>query len=329
MCIRDSFRIISVDQYGNDTESDDLTFSTSSSSGIFSDDFSACELDNRWTWINPLNDSSFTPNGRQVEITVPGGTTHNIWTTGIDVPRLMQPSNNTDFTVEVKFDSNLVGPVSMQGILIEQDATKFLRFDFYKRSDPAQPQEINVYAANIDLSATPQVRQRANTRVTEVPAPMYMRVIRAGDKWEQWYKLGDGDWVKNVEFTFALEVEKVGVFAGNTPYKNNTPSHTAIVDYFFNTASPIDPEDSRYAIDLAIEGSGTVTADPDRAGYYCGQEVTLTATPAPGWVFLGWTGDASGTNPVRRITVVRDMAVTARFVEGGVGYTAVVPLILR
>jgi uncharacterized repeat protein (TIGR02543 family) len=68
-----------------------------------------------------------------------------------------------------------------------------------------------------------------------------------------------------------------------------------------------------YALDVAIVGSGSVAKNPDLAGYDHGSSVELTATPAAGWHFVGWSGDATGTdNPV---TVVMDGAksVTATF----------------
>jgi len=41
-----------------------------------------------------------------------------------------------------------------------------------------------------------------------------------------------------------LVVSQVGVFAGNFGSGGSpAPAHTALVDYFFNTASPIIPED--------------------------------------------------------------------------------------
>ncbi len=124
-----------------------------------------------------------------------------------------------------------------------------------------------------------------------------------------------------------MSVKRVGVYAGNSKFGNNPiPTYTAVVDYFFNTAAPITPEDSHYAIDLTIDGSGTVTRSPNR-GYYCGQEVTLTAVPTEGWVFLGWGGDLSGTDPVRTLSVTGDMNVTAQFSSDG--FKLVVPLILR
>ncbi len=324
------YQLTSVDGEGHVVISDDMTFSTSASSGIFSDDFAACALDSRWTIVDPLGDGDVSLRGNQIAITVPGGDSdapmHNVWTTGIDAPRLMQPSNNTDFTVEAKFDSTVEGFIAMQGILIQQDEDTFLRFEFHAR----QANKINVYAVSIENDV---VKTNKSTEVTiadsGASAPMYMRIIRTGDKWQQWYKLGEGgDWVKSIDFTFAVDVNQVGVYAGNTRMKGNLPTHTAVIDYFFNTAAPIAAEDSHYAINVDIEGAGAVTRNPNQ-GYYCGQQVTLRATPAAGWIFQGWGGDATGSNPVRTVTVTGDVNLTAQFVSSDVGYKLVVPLILR
>ncbi len=155
-----------------------------------------------------------------------------------------------------------------------------------------------------------------------------MRIVRTGDKWQQFYSLNGADWVLNVkEISFDMNVKRVGVYAGNSKFGTSPlPTHTAVVDYFFNSAAPITPEDSRYALDITLEGSGTVTRNPNR-GYYCGQEVTLTAVPTDGWVFLGWGGDISGTDPVHTVTVTADMNVTAQFSSDG--FKLVVPVIMR
>ena len=54
-----------------------------------------------------------------------------------------------------------------------------------------------------------------------------------------------------------------------------------------------------YSLSVVIDGSGTVTRDPDRSDYRYGERVTLTANAELGWSFDGWSGDLSGgTNPV-------------------------------
>ncbi len=316
-------QITSVDQHGNSVSSEDMTFTTSNSSGIFSDDFSACAVDSRWTWVDPLNDDSERAvTGRHLEITVPGGEQdHTLYTDGINVPRMMQPSNDDDFTVEVKFDSVLAQSGSTQGIVIEQDGDTFLRFEFFNRTDKLRVFVVGIRDGVI-ISNTTGTRDLVGS-----PTSLYMRVVRAGDKWQQYFSLDGSEWTLNKEFNFDMTVKRVGVYAGNSKFgQAPIPTHTVLVDYFFNTASPITPEDSHYAVNVDIEGSGNVTRNPNR-GYYCGQEVTLTATPSDGWIFLGWAGDASGTDPVRTLTVTDDMNVTAQFSNDG--FKLVVPLILR
>ena len=71
-------------------------------------------------------------------------------------------------------------------------------------------------------------------------------------------------------------------------------------------------------------GRGRVTSEP--AGIDCGPNcaqpytrgttVTLTATAAPGYTFVGWRGDCTGTEPCG-ITVNASLAVSARFAPLG------------
>jgi uncharacterized repeat protein (TIGR02543 family) len=51
-------------------------------------------------------------------------------------------------------------------------------------------------------------------------------------------------------------------------------------------------------------GSGT---------YEPGSSVALTATPSPGYEFISWTGDTSGTSPKVTVTMDSDKSVTANF----------------
>jgi List-Bact-rpt repeat protein len=73
-----------------------------------------------------------------------------------------------------------------------------------------------------------------------------------------------------------------------------------------------------YDLPLTITpaGGGTVTASPAGSnGYYApGTLVTLTATPATGFTFSGYSGAIHGTNPVQTIKIGGPFAVTATFV---------------
>ena len=72
-------------------------------------------------------------------------------------------------------------------------------------------------------------------------------------------------------------------------------------------------------VDVQTVGSGSVLISPELTGasdaYLYGDTIELTATPAPGWVFSGWAGDASscGYNPSCIITMDDDKSATAYF----------------
>jgi uncharacterized repeat protein (TIGR02543 family) len=68
-----------------------------------------------------------------------------------------------------------------------------------------------------------------------------------------------------------------------------------------------------YSLTVSIAGSGSVS--PSQGSYYFGDTVTLTATPAAGWIFSGWSGAfISATNPVF-IIINGTTSVTATFTQ--------------
>ena len=307
------FQVTSQDAYGNVGQSIDYTFTTASDSfGIVSDDFSGTLLDTGlWTVVDPQGDGAVSMTGTQVLLSVPAGTSHDVWSSGNDALRIMQPAGDTDFEIEVKFESAVSAKYQLQGLLVEQSPGNYLRFDFYSDGSSTQ-----LFAASF-TNDSPSVKKNSRLFAAGVE-PLYMRVGRVGDQWTQSYSQDGVNWTTHTSFSFALSVSSVGVFAGNA---GASPAHTAVVDYFFNTASPIDPEDGGgtgpvvYVLDTSVSGSGMITIDPDQATYGNGQSVTLTAAPDPGYNFTGWGGDLSGsTNPVV-ITMDGDKTIAAIFTE--------------
>ncbi|HEX7507383.1 MAG TPA: malectin domain-containing carbohydrate-binding protein [Polyangia bacterium] len=59
--------------------------------------------------------------------------------------------------------------------------------------------------------------------------------------------------------------------------------------------------------------NGTVSKNPDQATYVAGTVVSLTATPAAGYVFAGWSGSASGTANPLSVTMDGKKTITANF----------------
>lgn len=85
-------------------------------------------------------------------------------------------------------------------------------------------------------------------------------------------------------------------------------------------AHPARPDDvvvlgQAVTLTVNVAGEGTVTVTPDLPAYLPNQVVTLTAVPAAGWSFAGWSGDASGTANPLSLTLTANKTVTATFVQ--------------
>lgn len=70
-----------------------------------------------------------------------------------------------------------------------------------------------------------------------------------------------------------------------------------------------------HPLTLGANGDGTVSASPDQTEYLTGSTVQITATPAPGWLFDGWSGDASGSQNPLSLLIDGPKQVSADFVE--------------
>lgn len=75
----------------------------------------------------------------------------------------------------------------------------------------------------------------------------------------------------------------------------------------------------QYTVTTSVpDGNGTVAKNPNQAQYAAGAQVELTATPDPGYIFDGWSGDVpagqESQNPLT-ITVDSDKTIQATFVE--------------
>ncbi len=77
--------------------------------------------------------------------------------------------------------------------------------------------------------------------------------------------------------------------------------------------SPSGAGGTMFTLTTNVSGSGTVTRNPNAASYASGTVVTLTATPASGFQFAGWSGDLSGTTNPQTITMSANRTVTATF----------------
>ena len=101
-------------------------------------------------------------------------------------------------------------------------------------------------------------------------------------------------------------------FAGFTGDATGGSPATATMDA--NRSVTATFTQNTYTLDVTVVGSGTVTKAPDQATYSYGEVVTLTATPAVGWSFVSFTGDATGPSPAT-VTMDGNKSVTATFAQ--------------
>jgi hypothetical protein len=210
-------------------------------SGLVSDDFNNSTLQSWWTFVDPLGDCSLqlTGTGTQdawAEINVAGGQEHKVFSNGITAPHLLQSMNNTDFEIEVKFESPVTAQYMEQGVFIKEDNDKFLRFDFYSTNANTK-----IYSEGYDVPNRTNAFVNANIGTNNL-APLYMKIKRFGDQWTYSYSLDGTTWNVAANFTYVINATALGLWAGNEA-GTASPAHLAKVDYFFDLSSPIVPED--------------------------------------------------------------------------------------
>ena len=69
----------------------------------------------------------------------------------------------------------------------------------------------------------------------------------------------------------------------------------------------------QYKLEATTTGQGTITISPEQETYAEGTEVTLTATPAQGYKFTGWSGDVTSTDNPIKVAIDGDKSLTANF----------------
>ena len=101
--------------------------------GIASDDFSGSSLDAAWSLQGPVGTANLASDAQDayLEIVVPDGGTYDAWGASNTTVRLMQAAAGGDFGVEARFLSTPSQRFEIQGILVEQDAQNWIRFDTF------------------------------------------------------------------------------------------------------------------------------------------------------------------------------------------------------
>ena len=102
-------------------------------------------------------------------------------------------------------------------------------------------------------------------------------------------------------------------------FTNVTANHTISASFTITT----------YTLTINVIGSGTVSVIPNQTTFPCGADAVLTATPALGFVFQMWTGDATGNDNPLAIVMDDNKVITAVFIDVATAVAAVRPLARR
>lgn len=201
-----------------------------------------------WSFTDPNGDATlrmvgYKTDSAQVQIMIPGGGEHDLWQFGYNVPRFTQACANENFVVEAKFLSGMQGvsfqSYQAQGIVVEQDSANLIRFDF---TTGHEVDSVKAFAAAfINGFSSPSVKINDRFFTGYNQAPMWLRVTRTGNTWKMYYSMNGSTFTLADSFVQALNVTRIGVFAGNAG--PNPAPFTSKIDYFFNGDSPIVPEE--------------------------------------------------------------------------------------
>lgn len=132
------------------------------------------------------------------------------------------------------------------------------------------------------------------------------------------------NYVQGDSYSFTATPDADSVFSGWTgdcSAAGTNPTCTLVMDSNKTITANFNPK-PKYDLTVAKAGGGSGTVSSSPAGISCGVDcteqyvvgtaVTLTATPAPGFIFSGWSGPCSGTG-ICNITMNDVKLVTATF----------------
>ena len=214
------------------------TLMSGSTGGVVSDNLDEPALNTSlWTIENPAGDGTVVMTGSGVNLNVPMGKNHDLTTAGNNAVRIMQPVSNSDFSVDVRFQSAVEIGNQDEGILVEQDSGDFLRFDvvFNGAAGPS------LFAAGITGTTETTF---VNTPISLAQGPLWLRLSRSGNVWTGSWSTNGTNFSAAPNFTFNLNAVRIGPYGGNSNATvSNTPAFTAVVDYFFATSGPIANQD--------------------------------------------------------------------------------------
>ncbi|MDP2916455.1 MAG: hypothetical protein Q8O16_00835 [Dehalococcoidia bacterium] len=103
---------------------------------------------------------------------------------------------------------------------------------------------------------------------------------------------------------------------GTPPEVSRSQQFTLVSGFQAGSAQP--PIHGNTSLAINIIGNGTTSPAAGVNSSPSGTPVIITATPATGWTFSHWSGDASGTSNPITVTMNANKTVTANFAVQGI-----------
>lgn len=295
------------------TIGDVISFTTDACATVVSDDFSTGDLGPHWTVFDPLGDTTLDLSATNAIISVPGGVDHNLFTDENFATRLRQEGPIGDFEVEAKFESVLTSRFQTQGIVVEEDDDSYLRFEIHHDGTGTK-----AFVASV-LDNNPTIYFSGALPTTSA---QYVRVGRVGNTWKMSYSTDGVTFTELVSMVVGIESAYVGPYIGNTATGSNTPpAFIGSIDYFFNTANPIDPEDGGAGPDLTPPAISNVAVVPGSPTSQSAEVTWTTDEPSTTRVDWGLT-TAYGAGPFVENTAVRNHSTVIEPLICGATYHA-------
>ncbi|MGA1974786.1 MAG: NosD domain-containing protein [Conexivisphaerales archaeon] len=121
-------------------------------------------------------------------------------------------------------------------------------------------------------------------------------------------------YIANYSISFAQDVPvSEGIRLGFLQWSDGTPSASRILSLSANSTVQVSYM-NQYQLTLGISPSGKGSTEPSGSSWINEYTVVnITATPAPGCNFTGWSGDATGTANPTQVTMDGPKSITANF----------------
>jgi len=294
------YRITVVSGDGQTRSSGYLDFTTRPRFQFEADDFFANNLDlDRWTFLDPLETGQLrmlagsTGEGA-LELSIPPGGHSSPWL-HLDGTRLTQAVQDVDLALEVSFLSALDQEATGKGLVFEQDADNWARFDFAYNGGRLQ-----LFAAVFQNGALQTMRSsNLQTGPWLSGSELRMRVVRTGSVYTQSYSLAGGPWIAGPSLNSNMVLAHAGILVAAEGVQSG--GVTAVIDSIELVDQPLASEDGALAQDLAgpfVYGLRATALDNTSMEVRFGTdepanaEIRFGQTPAvqDGLVVLGDTG---------------------------------------